>query len=368
MGATFAIVAGGGTAGHVLPGVAVARELERRRLGVHVVGAERGIEARLLADEGLAHTLLPGRGIQRSLAPAALAANLGALVGLTRAVLTAVGLVRRLRPRVVLALGGYASFPCVAAALLWRVPVVVAEQNVHPGAANRFAARFARACAVSFPGTPLPRAVVTGNPVRPEVLAADRSPAGQQAARNALAIPPGRRVVLVAGGSLGARSINEATAALVRIWSGRDDLALRHVVGRRDWELDAGPPPERLHYERLEYDDRMPLALAAADVGVFRAGSGTCFEVAAVGLPAVLVPSPHVTGDHQTANARWLADAGGAVLVPDAEVTGERLAAEVDALLEDGARRASMAEALGALARPAAAAAIVDLLEEHARA
>jgi UDP-N-acetylglucosamine:LPS N-acetylglucosamine transferase len=247
------------------------------------------------------------------------------------------------------------------------VPVVVAEQNVHPGAANRFAARFAKACAVAFPGTPLPRALVTGNPVRPEVLAADRSPAGQQAARAALGIPSGRQVVLVAGGSLGARSINEATTALVGIWGGRDDLALRHVVGRRDWELDAGPPPEHLRYDRIEYEDRMPLALAAADVGVFRSGSGTCFEVAAVGLPSVLVPSPFVTGDHQTANARWLADAGGAVLVPDAEVSGERLAAEVGALLGDAGRRAAMAEALAGLARPDAAAAIADLLEEHAR-
>jgi undecaprenyldiphospho-muramoylpentapeptide beta-N-acetylglucosaminyltransferase len=364
---TFAIVAGGGTAGHVLPGVAVARELERRGLGVHVVGAERGIEARLLPAEGLDHTLLPGRGIQRSLAPKAIAANLGALAGIARAVLTAVGLVRRRRPRVVLALGGYASFPCVAGALLWRVPIVVAEQNVHPGAANRFAAHFAKACAVAFPGTPLPRPVVTGNPVRPEVLAADRSPAGQQAARDALGIPPGRQVVLVAGGSLGARSINEATVALAAVWSGRDDLALRHVVGRRDWELDPGPAPEHLHYERIEYEDRMPVALAAADVGVFRSGSGTCFEIAAVGLPSVLVPSPFVTGDHQTANARWLADAGGAVLVPDAEVSGERLAAEAGALLGDPARRAAMAAALATLARPDAAAAIVDLLEQHAR-
>lgn len=365
--ATFAIVAGGGTAGHVLPGVAVARELERRGLGVHLVGAERGIEARLLPAEGLTHTLLPGRGIQRSLAPAALVANLGALVGIVRAVVTAVGLVRRLRPKVVLALGGYASFPCVAGALVWRVPIVVAEQNVHPGAANRFAARFARACAVAFPGTPLPKAVVTGNPVRPEVLAADRSPAGQAAARAALGIPPGRQVVLVAGGSLGARSINEATRGLVAIWSERADLALRHVVGRRDWHLDAAPSPDRLHYERIEYDDRMHVALAAADVGVFRSGSGTCFEVAAVGLPSVLVPSPHVTGDHQTANARWLADAGGAVLVPDAEVTGARLADEVGALLADADRRASMAAALATLARPSAAAAITDLLERHAR-
>lgn len=364
---TFAVLAGGGTAGHVLPGVAVAHELRRRGLGVHLVGAARGNDGDLLRPEGLDHTLLPGRGIERSVAPRALAANVGAVVGILRAVWEAVVLVRRLRPRVVLALGGYASFPCVAAAVLWRVPVVVAEQNVHPGLANRVASLVARACAVAFPGTSLRRAVVTGNPVRPEVLAVDRSPEGQAAARAELDLPEGRRVVLVAGGSLGARSLNEAATGLVRRWAGRDDLALRHVVGRRDWDLLGPEAPERLLYQRIRYEDRMPVALAAADVAVLRAGSGTCFEVAAVGLPAVLVPSPHVAGDHQTANARWLAEAGGAVLVPDAEATAERLAAEVDALLADPDRRARMAEALAGLARPDAAAAIADLLEQHAR-
>lgn len=365
----FAIVAGGGTAGHVLPGIAVARALGDRGRTVHYVGAARGIEARLLPEEGIDHTLLPGRGIQRRLTPA----NLGAAWGIARAVVTAVGLTRRLRPRVVLALGGYASFPCVAAAVLLRVPIVVAEQNTHPGAANRLAARFAKASAVSFPGTPLPRAVVTGNPVRPEIQAVDRSAAGMAAARAELGLPGDRRVVLVAGGSLGARSINEATVGLAAEWSGRSTVALRHVVGRRDWEAIHAAAPEgltgadRLVYQQVEYEAAMPTALAAADVGVFRSGSGMCFEIAAVGLPSVLVPSPFVTGDHQTGNARWLADAGGAVVVPDAELTTERLAAELDALLDDPVRRDHMAEALAHLARPGAAAAIADLLEQHAR-
>jgi undecaprenyldiphospho-muramoylpentapeptide beta-N-acetylglucosaminyltransferase len=365
---TFAVVAGGGTAGHVLPGVAVARALRARGLGVHYVGAARGIEARLLPGEGIDHTLLPGRGIQRSLT----LANVGAVVGILRAVGSAVVLVRRLRPRVVLALGGYASFPCVAAAVLLRVPVVVAEQNTHPGAANRLAARVARASAVAFPGTPLPRAVVTGNPVRPEVLAADRTADGVAAARAALDLPADRAVVLVAGGSLGARSVNDAAVALARSWADRDDVAIRHVVGRRDWADLAGRGPDvrpgGLVYQQIEYEDAMPTALAAADIGVFRSGSSMCFELAAVGLPAVLVPSPHVTGDHQTGNARWLAEAGGAVLVPDAELSAERLATELDALLGDAGRRADMAAALHRLARPDAAEAIADLLVRHARA
>lgn len=363
----FAVVAGGGTAGHVLPGLAIAGALVRRGHGVHYVGAARGIEAQLLPDAGVAHTLLPGRGIQRKLAPA----NLAAALGIVRAVFTAIGLLRRLRPRVVVALGGYASFPCVAAAVLLRVPIVVAEQNTHPGAANRLAARFARASAVSFPGTPLPGAVVTGNPIRPEIAAIDRSTAGMRAAREALGLPQDRRVVLVAGGSLGARSINEATVALAAAWADRTAVAIRHVVGRRDWEAIAAAAPEiaadRLVYQQVEYEAQMPLALAAADVGVFRSGSSMCFEVAAAGLPAILVPSPFVTGDHQTGNARWLADAGGAVLLPDAELTPERLADELDALLDDPERRVAMGEASRHLARPDAADAIADLVEANAR-
>jgi UDP-N-acetylglucosamine--N-acetylmuramyl-(pentapeptide) pyrophosphoryl-undecaprenol N-acetylglucosamine transferase len=366
-GSTYAVVAGGGTAGHVLPGLAIAGALEARGHGVHYVGAARGIEAELLPAAGIDHTLLPGRGIQRKLAPA----NVVAAFGIVRAVLTAIGLLRRLRPAVVVALGGYASFPCVAAAVLLRVPIVVAEQNTHPGAANRLAARFAKASAVSFPGTPLPRAVVTGNPIRPEIAAIDRSTAGMAAARDALGLPRDRRVVLVAGGSLGARSINEATVALAAEWADRTAVAIRHVVGRRDWEATSAAAPaipaDRLVYQQVEYEAQMPLALAAADVGVFRSGSSMCFEVAAAGLPAILVPSPFVTGDHQTGNARWLADAGGAVLLPDGELTAERLADELDALLDDPERRDAMGEASHHLARPDAADAIADLVETHAR-
>ena len=280
----FAVIAGGGTAGHVLPGVAIARALERRGHAVHYVGAERGLEARLLPEEGIDHTLLPGRGIQRRLT----LANVGALAGIVRAVFAAVGLVRRLRPHVVVGVGGYASVPCVLAAALLRVPIVVAEQNTHPGAANRLAARFAKASAVSFPGTPLPRAVVTGNPVRPEVAAIDRARDGA-AAKAALGAPADRLLVLVAGGSLGALSINRAVLALVAgPWRDRRDVAVRHVIGERDWPAFGADPPalpdDGIVYTPVRYESAMPTALAAADVGVFRSGSSMCFEIAAAGL------------------------------------------------------------------------------------
>jgi undecaprenyldiphospho-muramoylpentapeptide beta-N-acetylglucosaminyltransferase len=350
----------------VLPGIAIARALEARGHAVHYVGAERGIEARLLPEERIDHTLLPGRGIQRRLT----LANLGAVAGIARAVFAAFALLRRLRPRVVVGVGGYASVPCVLAAVALRIPIVVAEQNTHPGAANRLAARFAKASAVSFPGTPLPRAVVTGNPVRREVAAIDRARDGA-AAKATIGAPTDRLLVLVSGGSLGALSINRAAVELVRgPWRDRDDVAVRHVVGDRDWAVIGNDPPELpaggVAYTPVRYESAMPTALTAADVGVFRSGSSMCFEIAAAGLPSILVPSPNVTGDHQTGNARLLADAGAAVLLPDAELDGTRLAAELDALIGAADRRDGMAAAVRGFARPHAADEIAELAEEHA--
>jgi UDP-N-acetylglucosamine:LPS N-acetylglucosamine transferase len=280
--------------------------------------------------------------------------------------------VGRKKPRVIVSVGGYASVPCALAAVVRRVPIVVAESNAAPGAANRLIGRFAKACAVGFPDTPLPRAVVTGNPVRPEVLAIERE-RDATGARTKLDVEPGRRVLLVFGGSLGALRINRATVEAVRRWAGRADLHVRHVVGSRDWDEIAvrpGPPVRPgapLRYQALEYDDDMPTSLAAADLVVCRSGASTSSELLVAGLPAVLVPSPHVTADHQTANARHLERAGAAVLVPDAELDGDRLVAEVDALLADPRRLAAKRAAARAAARPDAAQAIAALAEEHAR-
>ncbi|HET6951823.1 MAG TPA: undecaprenyldiphospho-muramoylpentapeptide beta-N-acetylglucosaminyltransferase [Acidimicrobiales bacterium] len=366
----FALIAGGGTAGHVQPALAIARALVdrgHRQSAIELVGSERGIEARLVPEAGFALTLLPGRGLQRKLS----LQNLRSLFALVVACWRAWRLVGQRRPRVVVSVGGYASVPCALAAVVRRVPVVVAEQNAAPGAANRLVGRFARACAVSFPGTALPRAEVTGNPVRSEVLAIDRS-RDAVGARAKLDVEPGRRVVLIFGGSLGALRINRAAVEAARRWAGRGDLHVRHVVGTRDWEeiTAAGPPVPPgapLRYQAVEYDDDMPTSLAAADVAVCRSGASTSFELLAAGLPSVLVPSPFVTADHQTANARHLAAWGAAVVVSDAELDGARLAGEVDALLGDPGRLDAMARAARAAARPGAADAIAALVERYAR-
>jgi len=277
--------------------------------------------------------------------------------------------VRRRRPAVVVALGGYASAPGAAAAIACGVPLVLCEQNAVPGAANRLFGRFARAAAVSFPGTDLARATVTGNPVRAEVLAVDRT-RDRDEARRALGLPADRRVVVSFGGSLGSRRINQAILAALDLWAARADLAVRHVVGRRDWATisEAAPslPAGGLVYQPVEYEERMDLLLAAADLAVCRAG-GSVAELTTVGVPAILVPLPGAPGDHQTANARYLVGAGAAVMVPDAELDGPRLAAEVNALVDDGARLEAMAAAAAGVAHRHAADAVAALVTEHAR-
>ncbi|MGI8810647.1 MAG: UDP-N-acetylglucosamine--N-acetylmuramyl-(pentapeptide) pyrophosphoryl-undecaprenol N-acetylglucosamine transferase [Acidimicrobiales bacterium] len=368
MTATWAVIAGGGTAGHVVPGLAVARALVARGHApesIHWVGGQRGTEGAMVTEAGFGVTLLPGRGIQRRLT----AENLGAAWGLTRAGAQALAIVRSRRPAVVLAMGGWASVSCAMAAVAQGVPVVVAEQNAVPGAANRLVGRFAKAASVPFPGTPLPRAVVTGNPVRAEILGVDRSRAGRAAARAALGLPEGAKVLAVFGGSLGALRLNNAVLGALEAWTGRSDLAVRHVVGERDWSMVTGRSAAGggLFYQPVRYDDRRELSLAAADLAVSRAGGNTVAELAAVGLASVLVPLPGAPGDHQAANARHLSDAGAAVLVADAEMSADRLVREVDALLGDPSRLEAMEAAASRAARRDAAEAVAALVEAHAR-
>lgn len=379
----WAVVAGGGTGGHAVPAVAIGRALVERGHppgSVHFVGSQRGIEGRMAPAAGFAITLLPGRGIARRLSWS----NVGAVAGLLAAVVRATWLLLRLRPSVVISVGGYASVACSVAAVLLRIPLVVAEQNAVPGLANRLAGRFARVSAVSFPCTPMPKAVLTGNPVRPEILAADRTPAGMTAAREALGLPGDYRVIAVAGGSLGARRINEATLEFARMWKDRQGIAIRHVVGERDFEAvlasavglaqtsghDPGSRPQGgpgLIYQLVRFEERMDLLLSAADVTVQRAGASTVSEVTVVGVPSLLVPLPGAPGDHQTVNAMRLVDAGAAVMVADSELNADRLAVELEALLDDPRRLEAMSRAARSLAFPAAADSVAALAEKYAR-
>ncbi len=370
-GATWAVIAGGGTGGHLYPGIAVAEVLVARghdRGSLRFVGARRGLEGRVGALAGVPFTLLPGRGFVRQVSLRGLLRNFQAAAELSLGVATAVARFYRWRPAVVISTGGYASVPCLVAAAAWRVPVVAVSLDAVPGVADRLAARRACACAVAGTGSLLPRAVVTGVPVRPEMSAVDRSPPRRRQARERLGIPVAAKVVLVSGGSLGARRVNLATLDLVSRWAKRADVAVRHVVGARDWEemRASAPRTEGLTYQPVRYEEDMATAYSAADVAVQRAGASTVAELALAGVPAVLVPLPGAPGNHQAANADALCRAGGAVVVPDAELDGERLSKELEALLGDGERLARMGAASRRLARPEAAGEIAGLVESCA--
>jgi UDP-N-acetylglucosamine--N-acetylmuramyl-(pentapeptide) pyrophosphoryl-undecaprenol N-acetylglucosamine transferase len=365
---TWVIVAGGGTAGHLLPGLAVARALVAAGHApgeIHFVGAERGPEAKLGPEAGFTVEVLPGRGIQRSLAPA----NVAAVLDLFRALARGIAIVRRRRPSVVVTLGGYASFACGVGAVLTRTPLVLLEQNRKAGAVNRVLRRFATASAVSFEGTDLPRATVTGNPLRPEIRSVAEHP-DPAAARTALDLPLDRTVIAVFAGSLGSRRINDAVRGVASRWVGRSDVAIRHVIGRNGFSTpDAAapvPPTGGLTYQVIDYEDRMHLLLDAADVAVTRAG-GSVFELMATGVPAVLVPLPIATRDHQMANAEAVVATGGSVVVPDTELTTDRLEIELTALLADREALGRRSDAMRAAATLDAAEQVAAVVERVAR-
>jgi UDP-N-acetylglucosamine--N-acetylmuramyl-(pentapeptide) pyrophosphoryl-undecaprenol N-acetylglucosamine transferase len=334
------VIAAGGTAGHVVPAIAVADALRAEGADVRFVGGERA-EAELVPAAGYELDALNIEGISRSNPLKAARA-----VGKATAALFAAGrLLRRHRADAVLGGGGYAAGPVGLAAVLRGTPLVLTEADSHLGLTNRLLAGRARRVCLAFPidGRTGRHYLVTGRPVPPTI--ADRA-----GARAEFGLDEGETAVLVFGGSLGARSINEAA---VRAFADAPYRIL-HVAGRRDFAGLTAPGP---HYVLRDYVVPFGIALAAADLSVARAG-GSVFELAQYGLPSLLIPYPHASGNHQEANARWMERAGAATVLPDAELSPERLRAEVDALVSDTDRRAAMAAASARLARPDAARAI----------
>ena len=384
-GRRYALVAGGGTAGHLQPALAIAEalvEVGHDRDSIEFVGSTRGQDRITLEARGFPFTLLPGRGIVRSLQPRDVGANIGAVAGLAVAAVRGLGVVNRARPRVVVSVGGYASLAASVAAVVRGVPLVLVNVDAHPGAANRLLGRFARASAVGWEGSLLPRAVVTGTPVRPEIAAVRRDEEGRRAARRRLGLPADRLTVAVFGGSLGARRINQAVSDLSDRWKDRHDCSIYHIVGRREWEERPGagtgigegsvggggavPDPAGLALVRVPYRDAMADVYAAADVVVCRAGAMTVAELAVAGVPSILVPLPGAPGDHQTANARVLERAGAALLLADGRCDAAALDAALDGLASQPSLLESMGRAARALGRPDAAAAGARVVEASA--
>jgi UDP-N-acetylglucosamine--N-acetylmuramyl-(pentapeptide) pyrophosphoryl-undecaprenol N-acetylglucosamine transferase len=348
MSAPRIVIAAGGTAGHVVPALAVADALRAEGAQVSFVGGERA-EAELVPAAGYPLDPIRVEGISRSNPLKAIRA-----VGKAALALREAGAILRRRDAdAVLGGGGYVAGPVGAAAVLRRLPLVLTEADSHLGLSNRLLAPRARRVCLAFPipGRDGERYLVTGRPVPPTVT--DRA-----AARAEFGIPDDATTVLIFGGSLGARSLNEAAPQAFK------DAPYRivHIAGKRDYATIT-PPDD--NYVLLEYLTPFGIALAAADVAVARSG-GSVFELAQYGLPSVLIPYPHASADHQTTNARWMADRGAAVILRDDELG--RLRAEVDALVSDPERRAKMAEAARALARPDAATAIAaEVLSAAAR-
>ncbi|HUP04414.1 MAG TPA: undecaprenyldiphospho-muramoylpentapeptide beta-N-acetylglucosaminyltransferase [Bryobacteraceae bacterium] len=352
-GARF-LLAGGGSGGHVIPLLAVARELRRRGHSLFFVGTSRGLENKLVPAEGFHLKLISVGGLNR----VGLGRKLATLAALPFATAKCLGLLRGVDA--VFSIGGYAAGPPVMAALLRRTPVIVMEPNAVPGFTNRVIGRFVRRALVSFPETArffaAGRAELTGLPVREEFFQVPPK------------APGGPFTVLVTGGSQGSRTLNRAVKESWPLFQ-RAGLPVRiiHQTGPEACEaLRAEFAGTGLEGEVVPFIAAMPAVFAAADLIVCRSGAGAVSELAAAGKPAVLVPFPFAADDHQTRNAEAMERAGAARLVKDSEMTGQRLFAVVSELTAAPETLAAMSHAARRLARPGAAARAAVILEETA--
>jgi UDP-N-acetylglucosamine--N-acetylmuramyl-(pentapeptide) pyrophosphoryl-undecaprenol N-acetylglucosamine transferase len=338
--------------GHVAPALAVAEALRGRGVEVTFAGSPDRVEARLVPERGYAFDAFRVSGFPRR--PGV---QLVRAIGVAAAAPVAcLRIIARRRPDVVLGAGGYVAGPMVLAARLRGIPAALTEADAHLGLANRLALPFARRLflAYAIPGVN-GKARVVGRPIP----STSRASVAQDEARRAFELPPDEPVVLVFGGSQGAASLNDAALAA---WADAGPNML-HLCGERAYD-ELRPRVSRAGYRLLPFVDDFGAAIGAADLVVARAG-GSVWEVAAAGKPAVLVPYPHATADHQRANARYFVDAGGALLVDDADV-GSDMPPLVESLLADRDRLQAMSDAMRAAARPEAAERIADELVELA--
>lgn len=359
------LIAGGGTGGHVYPGIAVAEELMRIRPDAQVlfVGGRRGVEAQAVPESGFRIRFVTTRGLPRRAWwrwPAALMAN---AVG----VFQALGVVMAEKPDVVLGTGGYVSGPVALAAILLRRPLVLQEQNSIPGLANRWLARVADEVHLSFTEARgffarKDNLKITGNPVRSYVLGGDRA-----AGMREFGLVVGKPTVFIFGGSRGAHRINQAGIEAMRRLKDRVDVQFILQTGRDDYEgARQTVETERLPARVVPYLRQIQLAYAVADLVVCRSGAMTLAEIAACGTPAILVPYPYAAHNHQEVNARNLVERGAAALILDRELGGERLAREIAHLLADRQTLRRMSAHARTFARPDAAVRLARSLEHLA--
>ena len=363
----------GGTAGHINPAIAVANMMKARHPGCKIlfIGAKGHMEEKLVPKAGYELRCLPASGLSRKMNLAALKKNFHAIKCVLGAVNACKKIIREFQPDVILGTGGYASFPALYAGSSLGIPTCVHEANALPGLTTKMAANRADRVLVAFEQSVAhykkPEKVqVVGMPVHQDFVYADR-----EAARETLGLGD-TPLVVSAFGSLGAKVMNEAVAELFKLEK-EEGFPFRHIhaTGSFGWAwmpqlveqkgVDLSQSPQ---LEMLEYIYNMPELMAAADVFIGRAGSGTCNEVAVSGTPSILIPSPNVTANHQEKNARVLSDHGGAVCIPEGECTAQALYAQLKELLTQPGRRQQMKEKLQTMAVPDSTERICDILEE----
>jgi UDP-N-acetylglucosamine--N-acetylmuramyl-(pentapeptide) pyrophosphoryl-undecaprenol N-acetylglucosamine transferase len=360
------LVAAGGTGGHVYPGIAIAEEWRRRHPESEVifVGTGRGLEAKAIPQAGFPLRTISVRGFPRRSPIGMVRAAWSLLWSLAQAF----RLLREVKPHLVIGTGGYVSGPVVFLARLAGIPAVIQEQNSVPGSTNRWLSLIADQVHISFVESRSyfrrrNNLKVSGNPIRRSLVQQDR-----ESAYAALGLDPSRRTLFVFGGSRGARSINQAVAGALPLLRGVPDLQVLWQTGHEDraamLERVKGTPfPVRV----VAYLDAIEKAYAVADLVICRAGAMTIAEITACGAPAILVPYPHATHDHQAHNARGLAERGAAEMIADKDLTPEELQRRIEALFRDEPRRRALGRKARAFARTDAAQRIVRSIEDLLR-
>lgn len=361
---------GGGTGGHIYPALAIAKCLKLKNAAHEVlfVGTKRGLEHDIVPKEGFAFQTITVEGMPRKLSWKMLR-TLGKLV---QGLWQAKRIIADFKPDVVVATGGYVSGPVALLSAWHKIPVVVHEQNAFPGVTNRILGRWVTRIALTYPETeryfPQEKCLITGNPVRPEVLAAKRADGIKK-----LNLSPKKKTVLVFGGSRGAHSINQALIDIADLIEQQSDLQVVHVTGANDFSWVSGQDKGiqevkkgNIIFKPYLYD--MPSMLAAADLVICRSGATTLAELTARGIPAILIPYPYATDNHQEYNARTLEKAGAALVLLDKDLQGDVLAESLFNLIRDDEKLKAMSVKCRELGKITAAADIAELVEKLGQA
>ena len=351
------IVSGGGTGGHIYPAVTIANQIKEKQPDAEIifVGTREGLECEIVPRYGYPIEFIEVAGFQRKLSLDTIQSAFKLLAGL----IDALKLIRKIKPDLVVGTGGYVCGPVLFLAALQGIPTCIQEQNAMPGVTNKILAHFVKKVFLGyqeagkyFGGNS--EKIFTGNPIRKEILEVSRATAIEK-----FKLDPAKKTILVSGGSRGARSINDAMALVETSLAGRSDVQVIHITGETGYEKFIGQVEKKVlmsdNIKVFRYMHDMPLALAAADLAIFRSGAIGLAELMARGIPSILVPYPYATANHQEHNARAVEGAGGAVVILDKELTGEILLKQIESLLADESKLQKMKDAAKALGRPEAA-------------